>query len=173
MTRKPSAHDWARLEELTAAGIVRDDDSLFALEVIQRFDPKRNDSLSDFYIWCRANSRSQRKNSGATELTYDPNGMDIRDDERLYNKQPDLVTRVVRYHFSEADLAFDAIDATIDLEGVRERVGKIGYLVLQLRHGDGLSVTQTAKRMGLSRESVQWIEKEAMARASSGCGADS
>lgn len=134
--------DWERYAELVRTGIATDDDDPeFILGVVRRYDPKKNDSLAAFYRFCKA--RSPRWFPSASDTLFD------KESRSYVDPTPGIV------------------EATLDAELVRETVGQAGYAVLQLRHGEGLSVTQTAKRLGLSRASVAFIEAEAIRRASS------
>lgn len=146
MTNRPEQKHWDMLIDLTRRGVVKDDDSLFALSVIQRFDPAQHDNLDAFYRWCRSNSRRP--------VEHDALPLDDHRDG------------------AESDDA-DAVDTLLDSQLVRDAVGQAGYAVLYHRHGLGLSVSATAKALGLSRENVRLIEAEALRIASSAVGADS
>lgn len=142
MTRTPTATEWERYAELVRLGVNVDDDDLdFVLGVIRRYDPAKNSSIKAWYLWCKANTRYVR----------------------LFSDDPfDILTER-----ESTDGNLRTVDAAEDAATVRDTVGQAGYAVLRLRYGDGLSVSQTAKRLGMSRESVSWVEKEALTRASS------
>lgn len=140
---------WNRLAELTRAGVVFDDDSLFALGVCQRYDPAKHDSLPKFYSWCRGRTR-QRSREGVTATERPRETADIPVDASL----------------------FDTVDAQDEADRIRELVGPVGWAVLQYRYGEGLSARATALKMGIPRTAVEFIEAEAKRLASSVRGAD-
>jgi DNA-directed RNA polymerase specialized sigma24 family protein len=133
---------------LQRLGVNVDEDDLdFVLGVIRRYNPSKNIPIKAWYLWCKANTR------GVNFVTSDA-------------PLPSLIER------ASTDDEAKTVDAAEDAATIRNVVGQAGYAVLQLRYGEGLSDRQTAKRLGMSRESVAWIEKEALARASSLRAAD-
>ncbi len=153
MRRPPTPEDWQRLVELTEGGHVPDDYAEFVLGVIQRYNPALNDRLEAFVRWKVDLEKKSRQKKAAVHKLAD----------------------IDRTRIFSVRTALDDLDAAIDAESVRERVGQAAYAVLKCRYGEGLSVTATAKRLGMSRESVGWIEEEALkiVRASPVVGYDS
>ena len=159
MKRKPTQDEWQSLADLTAAGVVRDDESIFALQSIMAYRPEFGKSLED---WFRQRIYRYRRRKPDLVISMSDCG------PSAYYSDGGCGDGLTWKERADERDNEESRDAAIDIELIRDRIGPAGYAVLNARYGDGLSVSATAKRLGLTKESVRFIESEALARASSG-----